>query len=943
MKTGISAGLQAHLAGGTTTLATCWKATLTDATIVAATSHDRNITFDGVLYLSTAAYTPTDIESGSNMSPDNLELEGFLASPAITEQDLHTGRWDYAAVEIFTVNYNDLTQGRDRLREGTLGQVTAGRGIFRAELRGLMQQYSRKIIALISKDCRADLGDSRCGVDLTPHTYTTSVSAVSGNRVITADGIIRLTDWFTGGLVTFTSGLNDGLSMEVKQSDGPVLTLHQQMAFLIAEDDTFTVSAGCAKRFYEDCIRKFNNAVNFRAEPHLPGAAVYGGPGTKILIAPEPTPIPTPAPFPSPAPTPAPSPAAGNPGSGGGVVAPPASSVSLSAYGTQGTGVDNQTAFEDAIADAFLAGHKTVYVGPGRWEHSGVIHVDGVKLVGAGLTSIVYGTDYVNTSLWIEGDGAEISSLKITGAQSPTRLAALPATRIAVMGGATNWRINNNYIEHAPAASIHVREDSGDGEITYNTIVDSLADSIHMTDGAHDILVEGNYIENSGDDGIACVSYTTDTNTVNNITARYNVVKNNVWGRNMSVDGGDTILYEYNWLDGNSQFAGLILLSESNVDWQTKATTNVIARYNTIDDCGSTVTGHAAVMIYSESLTNDNITVERSYITQDGSKDGMRYFGPQTDVLLDSNRIENAGTDYVGGVDPDVTIIPWTTGPAGYAPPEAAPQTPVSSVMGVYFEVYFGEDITQVPETFNTVYAFHAKPNGTPVSGSYTNQGNGSWQFQNFDTVTAARVQTVRARGQRVILTLGGAQAGYVYDNRTKSDNALASIYDIIAALGGIDGIDWNNYEARIMAPVQSAFATEMIYMSDALKTQYGSDFIISTPCQPSYPEDRFVCEAMVDAGVLDYAAPQFYDWDGFNAAGVISGRIAEWVTLIGAPQVVVGLGASYSNGPSLADCQREWNTIKTAHPTIRGMFGWSHRSNFAAGNVWGTTMEGLL
>ena len=34
--------------------------------------------------------------------------------------------------------------------------------------------------------------------------------------------------------------------------------------------DQFEVIAGCDKQF-NTCINKFNNAINFRGEPHLPG------------------------------------------------------------------------------------------------------------------------------------------------------------------------------------------------------------------------------------------------------------------------------------------------------------------------------------------------------------------------------------------------------------------------------------------------------------------------------------------------------------------------------------------------------------------------------------------------------------------------------------------------------------------------------------------------
>jgi uncharacterized phage protein (TIGR02218 family) len=279
MRTDISVALKAHYAGGKTTLARCWKATLTNGTVVTATAHDRDIVFDGLTYLSTAAYTPSDVESGSDMSPDNLELEGFLASPHIVASDIQTGLWDYAAVEDFEVNYRDLTMGRNLIRSGTLGEVNTGLAMFRAELRGLMQAYSRRIVRLTQATCDADLGDARCGVNLAPFTTSTYVGTVANDREFTLPVSTHPDDYYTGGKVTFTSGLNDGLSMEIKRSVGAtgLIELHEFMPFAIAAADTFDIVAGCTKRKTEDCIAKFNNVINFRGFDFLPGSRVYGG------------------------------------------------------------------------------------------------------------------------------------------------------------------------------------------------------------------------------------------------------------------------------------------------------------------------------------------------------------------------------------------------------------------------------------------------------------------------------------------------------------------------------------------------------------------------------------------------------------------------------------------------------------------------------------------
>jgi chitinase len=204
--------------------------------------------------------------------------------------------------------------------------------------------------------------------------------------------------------------------------------------------------------------------------------------------------------------------------------------------------------------------------------------------------------------------------------------------------------------------------------------------------------------------------------------------------------------------------------------------------------------------------------------------------------------------------------------------------------------------------------------------------------------VTASQIQQVRQRGQKVILTVGGAGLGFNYTNPTQSTNCVNSIKSIISQLGGIDGIDFNNYEAGI-----GTSATEMISIARQLIAAYGPNFIITTPPQPNASADLSLCKAMADAGVLTYAAPQFYDWVGFNDPGYISGRIATWVSTLGASKVMIGLSANYSNGPALSDCTREWKAAVAANPKLRGSFCWNAQTNIAGGNQWGSTMKSLL
>jgi len=212
-------------------------------------------------------------------------------------------------------------------------------------------------VELMSPMCRANLGDARCGKDLTAFTFTYAVDSVNAdnqtfldaslvqagpstgvaitgvtngnpgvvtmtndslklvaNQAVTISGVtgmvrintvtiarhpsggtfdlgIDTTDtglypayagggtvtplgggsgYFDYGTVTFTSGLNAGLSCEIKAYVPGQVTLALPMPYAIAAADTYTIVAGCDKSL-TTCRDVFANVVAFRGEPYLPG------------------------------------------------------------------------------------------------------------------------------------------------------------------------------------------------------------------------------------------------------------------------------------------------------------------------------------------------------------------------------------------------------------------------------------------------------------------------------------------------------------------------------------------------------------------------------------------------------------------------------------------------------------------------------------------------
>lgn len=273
-----SSNLGNHFTQETTTLCTLWKVTRVDGAVYGFTDASKNLTYLGVTYNAATGHVPSDITTNSSLSVDNLEVEAILDSSTITEEDIAAGKWDYAEVEIMLVNYLDLTQGHMGQRKGWMGNVRTGRTSFIAELRGMTQKLQQQIGELYSPSCRATLGDTRCKVNLASYTFPGTVDYIYSNRTFAAVDVTQPNEYFEYGIVTWTSGLNIGLSMEIKTYTVGNIVLQLPMPYDIGLADTFNIIAGCAKRI-TDCKDKFNNVVNFRGEPYFPGVdQIYKGP-----------------------------------------------------------------------------------------------------------------------------------------------------------------------------------------------------------------------------------------------------------------------------------------------------------------------------------------------------------------------------------------------------------------------------------------------------------------------------------------------------------------------------------------------------------------------------------------------------------------------------------------------------------------------------------------
>ncbi|EKE43644.1 hypothetical protein OCGS_2376 [Oceaniovalibus guishaninsula JLT2003] len=271
---GLDAGLAAHLAGGVTTLARCWRVTRRDGRMLGFTDHDCDLAFGGVTFRASDGLSARAVEQTTGLAVDNTEALGVLSDAGLTEADIAAGRYDGAGVTAWLVNWADPAQ-RMRLFQGEIGEIARSGGAFRAELRGLTDLLNQPQGRVYQTACSAVLGDGACKVDLTRADLSAEVSvdAVEG-AVLILPALARFADrWFEQGRLVVLTGASAGQVRVVKNDrrtgEARRIEVWDALRGGIAPGDRVRLEAGCDKRA-ETCRAKFANMANHRGFPHLP-------------------------------------------------------------------------------------------------------------------------------------------------------------------------------------------------------------------------------------------------------------------------------------------------------------------------------------------------------------------------------------------------------------------------------------------------------------------------------------------------------------------------------------------------------------------------------------------------------------------------------------------------------------------------------------------------
>jgi uncharacterized phage protein (TIGR02218 family) len=279
----ISTDLNTHLQGDLLTLAICVKLTREDGTVIAGTSHDRDLVVDAVTYEAAGAVAPSAMRQELGSGVDNLDILGLIESDRITETDLRAGLYQGARFLISVVNWADLTMGSVVLLSGTIGQITIQDGQYTAELVSLSKHLQQQIGRVTGATCDApQFGAAPCapggvfadGATLAgDYTFGRVVDTVTSNQRFAMASDSKPTDYYTYGVIVGTSGANEDIRREIKRhvhvGTTADLQLMEEFPFDVEVGDGFDVIRGCRRRI-EDCQER-NNAINHQGFPKLTG------------------------------------------------------------------------------------------------------------------------------------------------------------------------------------------------------------------------------------------------------------------------------------------------------------------------------------------------------------------------------------------------------------------------------------------------------------------------------------------------------------------------------------------------------------------------------------------------------------------------------------------------------------------------------------------------
>lgn len=258
-----------------------WTITRTDGDVSRFTSLDRDLEYpagSGITYQACDSLVPSAAEAVAELGTSGtMDLSGAVGAGGIQELELYAGLYDGATVEAWLVPWSGEGIPK-RLLYFNFGPIDHDGTGFKVEGVGDGQRLQQTpLVRLIQPGCPWQFGDEFCQKDLGPLTVTGTIDSGGNLREFTDAARTEPAGYFTNGVVTFTNGLNVGISAEIKEhASGGVFTLWPKVAFPINAGVAYSMVPGCTnlKASVGGCngCTAWANEINYGGWDKVPGA-----------------------------------------------------------------------------------------------------------------------------------------------------------------------------------------------------------------------------------------------------------------------------------------------------------------------------------------------------------------------------------------------------------------------------------------------------------------------------------------------------------------------------------------------------------------------------------------------------------------------------------------------------------------------------------------------
>jgi uncharacterized phage protein (TIGR02218 family) len=272
----LPSNLSTKLASGdTTSLCRLFVLTQLDGTITYFTDAQQSVTVSSQAYEPAAGVSVGALQLRVNEAAGALTITvAAVDGGTIGFDDLLRGAYDNAELRFYIADHSDPDDERLEIWRGWFTRIEMNeRGEARVEINGLLHKARYFITEEYSPVCRAQFGDSRCGINLATYTRTGTVVSASGYQVTLSLDSAAPTGGFALGSIVATSGANVGRGIEIRSWNNgtSTATCFVQPGLAFQTGDTVSIVAGCDFTTGASGCGKYSNILNFRGEPFVPG------------------------------------------------------------------------------------------------------------------------------------------------------------------------------------------------------------------------------------------------------------------------------------------------------------------------------------------------------------------------------------------------------------------------------------------------------------------------------------------------------------------------------------------------------------------------------------------------------------------------------------------------------------------------------------------------